>query len=513
MSSNGDEVRAAAVRELARRELARRLQAQQPPPPTAMQKLMGYLTTAPEAPPRMPIKDLAIGAADMGISMLRGMVNYPAEKVLAGGLGAIKGALDPNQTAAEGYREGAANYRKAVQSGDTIVRDERLRTRQGEQMAAALGQGLQAFGVPQALGAAKRGIASVTSPEVADFAGGVASLAVPAASKMPLGRLVGGAAKAAAPTIQELKAASQAAYKAAESGSGIVAQSSLGGLAGRIEKMLANEGADQTLHPATMAGFNRVMDEATRPGIAGHSLKGLEVQRRILSAAESAAKAGSDDARLAGKMVDEFDDFIDKLSPKDLVGGKGDAAAAAKNYATARAYWSRMRKAETIESLVERAKNSSPSLTQSGYENALRLEFKSLANNERRMRYFTPEERAAITEVVRGSTAQRMARQVGKFAVRGPVSGGTSLLVGSTATPAAGMALAGLGEAGALAARLLRLRSVERVRNLVRGGGGLQNQAAAARTRPALPGRYSPAAFAGLVATRNSLPPLETETQ
>ena len=286
--------------------------------------------------------------------------------------------------------------------------------------------------------------------------------------KAPIARRMG---RPRAPTIPELKTASQAAYAAAERGSGIVAQNSLANFTNRAEQMLAHEGVDKTLHPKTMAGLERLMQESTQPGIAGHSLKGIEVQRRVLAAAENAAERGSDDARLAGKLLDDFDDYVDNLSPADLVGGVGDAAATAKNYATARELWSRMRKAETIEALVERAKNSAPSLTQSGLENALRLEFKSLANNPKRFNRFSPEERAAITRVVRGSIPQNLARYGGKLAVRGPISGGLSIGGGmAIAGPAGAAALAGVGEASALAARLMRMGDVNRVRELVRIG-------------------------------------------
>lgn len=273
------------------------------------------------------------------------------------------------------------------------------------------------------------------------------------------------------PTVADLRATAQAAYRRAESGTGAVAQNSLANVTNKIEQFLTNEGVDQTLHPSTMAGLQRLYQESTNPKVQGHSIQGIETLRKVLQAAENAAKPGSDDARLAGRVLDEFDDYIDTLDAKDMLGGVGTAPQTAKSFAEARQAWARMRRAETIESLIERAKNSSPSLTQSGYENALRLEFKSLANNPRRLGRFSKEERDAIVRVARGSVVQNLARYGGKLAIRGPISGSVSVGGGAAvAGPVGAVALPVFGEASALAARLLRLRDVKRVENLVRGG-------------------------------------------
>jgi plasmid stabilization system protein ParE len=263
----------------------------------------------------------------------------------------------------------------------------------------------------------------------------------------------------ATPSISELKAGSQAAYAAAEkAGQGkFVPQNDLAGFASQVEQKLTAAGAREKLHPSTFAALDEVMQEATRPGVAGSSFQGMETMRRVLQSAENSAKT-PDDGRLAGQILDDFDAFIDAQDP--AVGGLN---------ATAREMWSRMRKAETIQGVIERAKNSSPSLTQSGMENALRQQFRQLADNPRRMRSFSQEERAAILRVVRGTTGQNITRGLGKLAIRGPVSGGVTLGVGNAiAGPVGAVALAGVGEATKLAATLMRLRDVRRVDEAVR---------------------------------------------
>lgn len=451
MASNGDEVRNAAIREMARRELARRQaqpQTQQAAPMTAaaLEQFVGprFENAHPVRSALGSVGRGIVGAGDAALGMAAGMLTTPVNEIARG----MENAL----------------FERDV--GDEALPTYQPKTPEGQAITRGIGTVLSPVNKAIDWGA------QTDNPDPAIRATG--HLIKAAIGLLPLKAPIGKRlTRPKVPTIPELRASSQAAYAAAEKGSGVVSQNSLANVANNVQQILANEGVDATLHPATMAGLNRLMDEATRPGIAGHSLKGLEIQRRVLSAAESAAKAGSDDARLAGKMVDEFDDFVDNLTPKDLVGGVGTADVAAKNYATARAEWAKMRKAETIEGLMERAKNASPTYTQAGYENALRIEFKNLANNPRRFRYFTNDEKAAILRVVRGTVPQNTLRLGGKLAVRGPISGGITIGGGmALGGPAGAAALAGVGEASKLAATLMRIRDANRVSEMVRLGQG-----------------------------------------
>jgi hypothetical protein len=266
------------------------------------------------------------------------------------------------------------------------------------------------------------------------------------------------AGRAAIPTRPEIRTAANAAYQRAEQAGGMLPQGNLGGFVQQAEQVLLKEGFDQQLNPKTYAAVMRFMDEATKPGIAGHSPQGAEILRRVLLNAEKEAALGSQDAMLAGKLVDEFDDFMDKQLP-----------AAAGQYADARLLWQTQRKAQDIETLFERARNQSGQFSMSGMENALRTQFKQLADNPRRFGRFSPDEKAAILEVVRGGPAQHALRLVGKFAPTGVVPGIAALSAEGVA-PGAGFALAGAGLAGRAGAAALRNRSARRVDELVRSG-------------------------------------------
>ncbi len=382
------------------------------------------------------------GAADAGLAGLKNAVTSPINEFNAAASNALTGQEPPRP----------------------LLPTAQPATPEGQQIQGAIGT---------VLGPVARGIdymADVNNPNPAVRATGhliKGALGV-LPLKAPLDSL-GAAGEVAGPTVADLKAASQAAYKAAEGTAGITAQSAIGGLAKNVEGMLADEGARKSIHPQTFAALNEIYDDAGRPGVAGMSWKGLETMRKTLVDAENSAVRGSPDARLAGKVVDEFDNWADNLKPKDMVGGTGDPAAAVANFQEARGLWHRMKNAQTLDTLVDKAQQNADQFTSSGIENALRIQFKQLAQNPRRMASFSPAEQDAIRAVVSPGSVQRLARMAGRFAPRGPVSLATDVMLGS-AGGGPGMALlAGVGEAGRLAATLMRLNAVKKAQELVRG--------------------------------------------
>jgi hypothetical protein len=272
-------------------------------------------------------------------------------------------------------------------------------------------------------------------------------------------------ANAPTPTRDAIKAASQQAYAAAEKTGEVLPQSSLAGFIHKVESMLANEGADQALHPKTFTALNRLYEDATRPGIHGFSPKGAENTRKVLLNAETEAMASaapgqvSSDARLAGKLLDDFDDFVEQSMPKTSTAG-----------AAARELWARNLKAGEIETAFERAKNQAGQFSVSGMENALRTQFKVIADNPRRFRRFSAAEREAILKVVRGGPIQHALRLGGKLAPNGTVPI-IAALTAEGAMPGAGLALAAVGTASRAGASKMRTAAALRVDDMVRRGG------------------------------------------
>jgi hypothetical protein len=272
----------------------------------------------------------------------------------------------------------------------------------------------------------------------------------------------------AVPTTEELKAASRQAYKRAEQAGVMVAPQSIENLQARVIQQLDREGLDPTLHPATSAALRRI-GESEGP----LTLERVEIMRRVAKEAEKAATQDAD-RRLAGMLVDDIDEFIDSLSSRDVIAG--DPQLAARMLRDARNLWSRARKAELVEELIDKAQTRAGAhFTQAGIEHALRQEFKNLALNKRRLRMFTPQEQAAIKSIARGSNIENTLRNLGKF---DPTSGGMAAFIsaalgGGLAAAGAGVggvAVPAIGFAAKRAATRMTERKVGQLQELIRRG-------------------------------------------
>jgi hypothetical protein len=263
------------------------------------------------------------------------------------------------------------------------------------------------------------------------------------------------------PTIEELSAASTAAYKRAREAGVVVSDESFGTFKQKVSDAMKEEGIDPSLHPDSTAALKRLSE--TEGAV---SLQQLETLRKIANDAQGSVKPA--DKRLAGQIVDEIDDFIDNLSEKDVNAGDPKAAAAFKE---ARGLYSRKKKAEEIQQLIHRAELSTPNFSASGMENALRTEFRVLAKNEKKMRRFNAEERAAIEKVAKGGSTENALRMLGKFAPTGPVSGvlsgGAGFMAGG---PVGAVALPTAGLLGRYAATQMTLRNAQAAQELMRRG-------------------------------------------
>jgi hypothetical protein len=281
-----------------------------------------------------------------------------------------------------------------------------------------------------------------------------------------------GLRKEAIPTRVELAEAAKAAYKKADEAGVVVSENSLKGLKTRIVSMAKKEGIDKDLHPDASAALKRIVQSK-----GDLTLTELETLRKVAKDAQGSIKPS--DKRLAGKIVDELDDYIDNLGDADVVAGDATKIKALKE---ARSLYSRAKKSEVIEELMQRAQDSASQFSGSGLENSIRTQFRSLAKNKKQMRMFTAEEQAAIRKVAQGGPIENAARFVGKFAptgvVSGVLSGGAGVAIGGPF--GAALPLAGLG--GRSLATRLTLRNVKAADELMRrgpaGSNALAKQAA-----------------------------------
>lgn len=266
--------------------------------------------------------------------------------------------------------------------------------------------------------------------------------------------------KDSVPTRLELAEAARAAYKRADEAGVVVSENSLKGLKTRVVTLTKKEGIDKDLHPDASAALNKITKSN-----GNLTLTELETLRKVAKDAQGSLKPA--DKRMAGMIVDELDDYIDNLSDADVVAGD---AAKVKALKEARGLYSRAKKSEVIEDLMQRAHDSASQFSGSGLENAIRTQFRGLAKNKKQMRMFTAEEQAAIRRVAQGGPVENAFRFLGKFAPTGVVSGvltgGAGAMIGGPL--GAALPLAGLG--GRAVATRMTMRNVRAADELMRRG-------------------------------------------
>jgi len=264
-------------------------------------------------------------------------------------------------------------------------------------------------------------------------------------------------------TTDQLRAASGAAYKAAEQAGAVFKPAAYDNFFSSLVPDVRKAGFDVGLHPKAAAVLNRLESEQGKP----QTLENMEILRRVVKSA--AASPEADERRIASIIQDRLDDFVSKAGPGDILAG--NAPVAVSELQNARKLWSQASKSDAIETLIDRAKLSAPNFSASGMENALRTEFRALAKNERKMRLFSEDEQETIRKVAMGGPVENAMRFIGKFAVRGPVSGGLSFGTGAMLGGTTGaVVIPALGEAGRYGASLMTKRNADMAAALMRGG-------------------------------------------
>lgn len=237
----------------------------------------------------------------------------------------------------------------------------------------------------------------------------------------------------AAPTTAQLKKQGTALFKSAREGGAVIKADSYQNMLAAMETNLAGEGFDTGLHPKVAAAFNamgkRLGDEM--------DLQDIQLARR--HARNAAGSLDPDEARLGSHMVDQIDSYVKKLKKRDLVSGK--IKRPVQHLTKARSLWSKMRKSEMIDDIFKSAATQA-----SGIENGLRIGFRALLKDKRRIRGFSSSERDAMREVVAGTATRNILKRIGKL---GPGTGRQTNVLGAMGG-AGGGALVG-GPAGMVA--------------------------------------------------------------
>lgn len=325
-------------------------------------------------------------------------------------------------------------------------------------------------------GALMGGGSGYNAAEDQSLQGRLAAAAQGAAIGGTLGALTGGVVggnmartqRNAVPTTQELADQAGALYTAARQ-SGVQASPQMSqNIASTMESIARSEnvrlpsGKVNQTYPKIAGVLNVFEEYAGLPMDVGQ----MQAIRRNLQDAAKSLDPG--ERRIATLMLGEFDDFAQGVAP--------ELAEASE------LYW-KSKLGEMIEEAIDLAENRSGQYSQSGMENALRTQFRQMNAKiiKGQLRGIPPELAEQIRLVADGSPIQNFARGVGKFAVRGPVSGVIPALLGTGGFAAGGPVGAAMGagavalpgEVGKRLAERMAVQNADVASALARSGGAM----------------------------------------
>jgi hypothetical protein len=191
------------------------------------------------------------------------------------------------------------------------------------------------------------------------------------------------------------------------------------------------------------------------------TLEKINTLRKVVGMAGDATKKA--DSALAVKMKKGLDDYLDNLDPNvDIIAGNASAVDSLK---TARKLWTRLSKAEKIESLIDRA-----DLSASDKATAIRQEFRTLAKNPKKMRQFTLEEQFEIKKIVKGGPVMKTLEVLGALAPTDLRSIGPLLAATASGGATGGLTAAAGGMAAKFAAGKLAAKQAREAFDLMLNG-------------------------------------------
>lgn len=297
----------------------------------------------------------------------------------------------------------------------------------------------------------------------------------------------------ATPTIQELKAASEAAYKSPEVLGLEIKPNAYRTYSDRTQLALNHEGFDDIVAPKTFQLLQRIQNAQPGSIVTGQNINSL---RKTLG-----KLAGSNDPTekaAATFAINHLDDFIPNIARGDIL--KGDAAAAAAKLEEARGNWSAAKQSEKLDKKIQKAEmQADTSNSGMNVENRIRTQMGRIAIDPREARGLTADEVAKAKAIAEGTKSQNALRAAGNM-----LGGGGGLGAVVTGIPSAGMAPAA-GFALKILSNSMTLKQAERLSEAVRLRAPL---ASSAEKFGEAFSRYqaekSPSAYAGVViAARN----------
>ena len=251
---------------------------------------------------------------------------------------------------------------------------------------------------------------------------------------------IGFRTKAKVPAASDIKAQASQLYKQIDDAGVVIKSDPFNEFVNSVKSTVGSQ-VREARNPKIVDVFKE-LDEARDAPI---TLQKMQDLRSSISTLKKSSEAS--DRMFAGKIVEQLDDFVEKLDTTKLVAPvKGDLEAI-KLVPQARNLWKQARKSELLDEIYEKA-GLKPNAKYDDvvFATKLRDEFRNLATNKNKLRGFSAEEVKAIKDAAQGGRIENALRAFGK-----PLQG--EILQGKNVASLSLPALIGLkigGPAGAI---------------------------------------------------------------
>lgn len=252
-------------------------------------------------------------------------------------------------------------------------------------------------------------------------------------------------AMAMVPSVDQLKTAAEALYSAADNSGQFLDPTQTAQLRDDVAAYLAKEGVISPSGKLNEVHADTKQAMALLNDYAGQNMLPAQMETVRGVAADAAGSAEKSQARVGRGTRDIIDALVDPIIPE---------------LPQARATAARYLQGQELEQARELAGAQAGKFSGSGFENALRSQYRGLDIGTIKGReYFDPAVVDAIQRVGRGTPASNWARGIGRLAPTGVVSGGFGLGMGGLAGALGGPALAIPVAAGTMATGALARRA------------------------------------------------------
>lgn len=242
------------------------------------------------------------------------------------------------------------------------------------------------------------------------------------------------AAVDAAPAAADLRATSQAAYRAADQSGVQVTPAASSILRHDLLQTLSQHGMrlpNGNLAPGVSAKLRQAITQLDNFANSPMSIPQLRHINRLL---QKVAKKGGDESAIAMQMVTQLDDFVEALPQSGLLGNAADLAG---NWMAGKQGWRQFKRTEDIENAIYNAQ-----VTPTGqFSTNLRSQIGRLLKANRKRRRFSDDEVAAMEHFVAGGPVDALMQTLASGGgLPGALMGGVATgPVGAVAVPALGM--------------------------------------------------------------------------